>query len=417
MSGAAEPQPGIAVVIEDEDEFGGDYEPPGTLRPQDVQGTVIYTVDWSVSTIVDQIDADPDDPDSAGVLVTAPPFQRRTAWTEERQSLFIESLMLGLPIPPLVLAESQRNAGQFYVLDGKQRLTALKRFVSDGDDALRLSGLELLDSLMQGKTYSQVQATAELRRYAKTMLTQPVRTIVVRNWRTPSLLHLIFSRLNKASVPLASHELRQALHPGPLTNYVNEASGQSRPLLRARRLEGPDFRLRDAETLLRYLSFRTNLHNYTGDLRDFLDRCLKGGNAHYGDFGLHAERLLAEMEDAIEVTFEVFGDRAFLRYDAGRRKYMPRFNIAVFDVMTWYFADSAVRDAARSRPADVREAFERLCSGNGEFAAYLTSTTKTAAATTGRISLWGEALALVLNLPLELQQQLAHVLPIAPPTR
>jgi len=120
--------PDIAVVIDDEDEFGGDYEPPGSLSPQDVQGTVIYTVDWSVSTIVAQIDADPDDPDSAGVLVTAPPFQRRTAWTEERQSLFIESLMLGLPIPPLVLAESQRNEGQFYVLDGKQRLTALKRF-------------------------------------------------------------------------------------------------------------------------------------------------------------------------------------------------------------------------------------------------------------------------------------------------
>ncbi len=109
----------IDFEVDPDDEFGGDYEEPGALRPEDVTGTVVYTLDWTVRTVIDQIDADPSDPASTGVLVTSPPFQRRTAWDVERQSRFIESLMLGLPVPPLVLAESLRSEGQFYVLDGK----------------------------------------------------------------------------------------------------------------------------------------------------------------------------------------------------------------------------------------------------------------------------------------------------------
>ena len=127
----------IDFEVESDDEFGGDYDEPGSLRPEDVSGTVVYTLDWTVKTVVDQIDADPEDPDYTGVLVTSPPFQRRTAWDAERQSRFIESLMLGLPVPPLVLAESLRSEGQFYVLDGKQRLTSLRRFLSDPDNPLR----------------------------------------------------------------------------------------------------------------------------------------------------------------------------------------------------------------------------------------------------------------------------------------
>ena len=96
--------------------------------------------------------------------------------------------------------------------------------------------------------------------------------------------------------PSVSHELRQAIFPGQLTNYVNRRSGESQPLLRARRLKEPDFRLRDAETLLRFLSFKTNLDNYRGDLRDFLDRCLKGGNDHFDDIVVGIEDLVVSME-------------------------------------------------------------------------------------------------------------------------
>lgn len=403
----------VAVIVDADDEFGEDYEDPGTLTPADVSGAVVYTLDWTVSSIVSQIDADPNDPESVGVIVTAPPFQRRTAWTDERQSLFIESLMLGLPVPPLVLAESMRNAGQFYVLDGKQRLTALKRFFTDSSP-LRLRGLELLRNTLQGRTYQEAKSDQDLRKYTKSLLTQPIRTIVVRNWATPSLLHLIFSRLNKASVPLASHELRQAIYPGSFTNYINRRSGESSMLLKARRLESPDFRLRDAETLLRFIAFKCNLRKYRGDLRDFLDRSLKGGNDNYFEIDEDLEQLVATMENAIDTVFEIFGDAAFLRFDPGREKYMPRFNVTVFDLMTWFFTDHRVSEAARRRSDGVSAAFESLCRDDDDFAAYLTSTTKTAAATVGRLEKWGATLSDVLDLELPVDDFAETFLPLAP---
>jgi hypothetical protein len=407
----------IDYQIDPDDEFGVDYDEPSSLRPEDVAGTVVYTLDWTVKTVVDQIDADPEDPDVTGSIITTAPFQRRTAWDKERQSRFIESLMLGLPIPPLVLAESLNTEGQFYVLDGKQRLTSLKQFVGPTTQLLRLRDLELLDDELNGLTYDKIRASATLRKYAMSMLSQPVRTIVVRNWRTPALLHLIFARLNKATVPLASHELRQAIFPGPLTNYVNQRSGSSAELLRARRLSEPDFRLRDAETLLRFISFKTNLQTYSGDLRDFLDRCLKGGNDHFTDIEGPLEELVLEMERAISAVFSLFDSRAFLRFDGERNKYMPRFNVAVFDAMTWYLTDTGVRDAALDAGPRVMAAFEKLCLEDSEFAASLTSTTKSPEAVNRRLARWGHALSAVIGRSLEPEEFTEAFLPIAPRVR
>lgn len=407
---------GVELVIDSEDEFEADYEDPGRLGSADVQGAVVYTVDWTVAVVVDQIDANPDNPESQGMLVTSPPFQRRTAWTAERQSLFIESLMLGLPVPPLVLAESVKNPGQFYVLDGKQRLTAIQRF-HDANDPLKLTGLELLKTELTGLTRAQIQESPDLRKYLRSLSTQPVRTVVVRNWRTPALLHLIFSRLNRASVPLASHELRQALFPGRFTDYINRRSAESSQLLKARRLTSPDFRLRDAETLLRYIAFRTNWGVYHGDLRVFLDRVLKGGNDHFAEISDRIEEIVADMERAIEATFQIFGDAAFLRYDRERSKYMPRFNVTVFDLMTWYFADERVRDLSLAASGGVREAFQRLSSESPQFSTYLTSTTKTKDAVDGRLSLWGEALGDVIGEALGPAAFQKPVLPYAPEHR
>lgn len=406
----------VELLIDSDDEFDAEYEDPASLTPEQVSGTVIYPLDWTVGTVVGQIDADPSDEMSLGMLVTSPPFQRRTAWSKARQSLFIESLILGLPVPPIVLAESTRHPGRFYVLDGKQRLTALKHFIVD-TPGLPLQGLELLDPLLTNYTYEKLQKSVDLRRHLQSLMTQPIRTIVVRNWRSPALLHLIFSRLNRASVPLASHELRQALYPGRFTNFVNRMSAEENSIQRARRLSAPDFRLRDAETLLRYIAFKTNLGMYAGDLRDFLDRVIRGGNDHFEEIESPLSELMGGLSRAVDATFAIFDDAAFLRYDGEHGKYIPRFNVAVFDAMTWYFADEEVARRAVLRASAVRESYEQLCSGNTEFAGYLTSTTKTPAAVKGRIGLWGGALATAIGRGLTVEAFAEPFLPIASRSR
>lgn len=83
---------------------------------------VVWTTDWTTRSLLEQI--------ARGVFDLDPPFQRRNVWSDKRASLYIESLLLGCPVPAITLAERSSGAGpQYVVIDGKQRLTALRRFV------------------------------------------------------------------------------------------------------------------------------------------------------------------------------------------------------------------------------------------------------------------------------------------------
>ncbi|WP_158251897.1 DUF262 domain-containing protein [Cryobacterium sp. M15] len=99
-----------------------------------LQGT-----DWTVETLLSQL--------RQGNIDISPAFQRRSVWNAVRMSRFIESIFVGFPIPQLVLASDKSRRGVFIVLDGKQRLSAMRRFALDVEvDAhpLRLTGLDLL---------------------------------------------------------------------------------------------------------------------------------------------------------------------------------------------------------------------------------------------------------------------------------
>jgi hypothetical protein len=84
-----------------------------------------------------------------------PSFQRRDAWTAARKSKFIESLILGLPIPQLVLAENKNQKGSYVIIDGKQRLLSLRQFSAKAGDQvytqLKLVDLDIREDLAPGR--------------------------------------------------------------------------------------------------------------------------------------------------------------------------------------------------------------------------------------------------------------------------
>ena len=67
-----------------------------------------------------------------------PDFQRRDRWDQEKQSRFIESIVMNVPIPPVFLGENEY--GTYVVLDGRQRLTAIYEFLRN---TYKLKGLEV----------------------------------------------------------------------------------------------------------------------------------------------------------------------------------------------------------------------------------------------------------------------------------
>ncbi len=223
------------LELEDTGEGGESEEDLGKVDPSLINKAVVTGSDWTADTILKQLEK--------GNIVLDPVFQRRDAWNDKRKSKFIESIILGLPIPQIVLAESQESKGTFVVIDGKQRLLTLQRFagikLDSGDGPLKLSGLEVREDL-NGKTLSDLQQSAQLSKYLSAFENQTIRTVVVRNWQNERVLYLIFHRLNTTSVALSPQELRQALHPGDFLRFAAKYSEESPGLKKTLKLKKCD---------------------------------------------------------------------------------------------------------------------------------------------------------------------------------
>jgi hypothetical protein len=362
-----------------------------------IHETVVAASDWTTQTILSQLDQ--------GNIDINPAFQRRDAWRPPRKSRFIESLVLGLPIPQLVLAENKKKKGTFIVIDGKQRLLSLRQFVAkpgDGYDELRLTGLEQRKDL-SGRTFAELKSSKRFAEDLAAFQNQTIRTVVVKNWPNESVLYLIFLRLNTSSVPLSPQELRQALHPGPFLSFVDDKSGKIEGFKKILGLTRPDFRMRDAELMVRFYAFVNFLTDYNGNLKSFLDSTCKRLNQKWEH---EEDAIVAQVEDleaAIETTFQVFSEKnAFRKWDAEQKEYERRFNRAVFDAMVFYFSQARVRKKIRGNEGKIEGDFKKLCEQNLSFIRSIETTTKSLEATVSRLSIWGRVLSKRLGLELEL---------------
>jgi len=376
-----------ADVTESEDDLQ-------SIDPSMLGQAVVFGTDWTAATLIDQL--------RRGNIKLDPIFQRRDAWTFQRKSRFIESIVLGLPVPQIVLAESKDDKGTFLVIDGKQRLLSLQQFagigVDQGRPALVLTNLKFRSEL-NGKSYEDLKSDARLRNHLNAFDNQPIRTVVVKNWQKEDVLYLIFHRLNSESLPLSPQELRQALHPGPFLRFAADYTSTGGGLHRALGIDRPDFRMRDVELFVRYVAFQYNLEGYTGNLKKFLDdECQRLNQRWLTEEGTIKEKA-DQMEKAVAAAYEIFGDNSFRKWDGD--KYENRFNRAVFDIMTYYFADGRVRKKALSSKTKVKAGYQSL-SRNPAFVKSLETTTKSVDATATRFALWGERLARVLGVKVNL---------------
>src|SRR5262249_1910276 len=157
---------------------------------------VVTDTDWTAETILSQL--------RRGNIQLNPRFQRRDAWNKPRKSRFIESLVLGLPIPQIVLAEDKNKRGKFIVLDGKHRLLALRQFAagssfaaSEEEESFKgfsLTGLEVREDLRLA-TLKKMENNDDYVDDLNSLLNETIRTVVVRRWPNEDFLNLVFLRL------------------------------------------------------------------------------------------------------------------------------------------------------------------------------------------------------------------------------
>jgi hypothetical protein len=186
-------------------------------------------------------------------------FQRGFVWRRPQMDRFIESLLLGFPVPGIIFV--QQVDKKYLVLDGQQRLRTLKAFY-DGIYNRKEFVLDNVAEEFKGLTYRTL--TPELKRQLDNTF---IQATIVKTDGTPSSLEAIyqvFERLNSGGTQLTPHEIRIALYPGAFVDLLAEVNEISE----WRELYGAKSpRLRDQELILRIFALYLESDNYFTPLK------------------------------------------------------------------------------------------------------------------------------------------------------
>ncbi|MFT3733715.1 MAG: DUF262 domain-containing protein [Rhodocyclaceae bacterium] len=187
-----------------------------------------------------------------------PPYQREFVWKSKNKNYFIESVLLGLPIPFMFMAEN--DDGRLEIVDGAQRIQTLEEFLASD---LTLEGLERLDKL-NGFSFDDLP-DGQKRRFRNRAL-----RIIVLDERTESQVrHEIFNRINTTGQRVRPSEVRIGAFPGAFMEFIEECSNLSLfkslcPISEkmAERQEGQELVLRFFCYLDRYQLFKHDVEKF-----------------------------------------------------------------------------------------------------------------------------------------------------------
>lgn len=180
-----------------------------------VQQVVDYTVrEYPVEVLVEKHTTGEKEAENE---IFVPDYQRDLVWDDRRQSKFIESLLIGLPVPYLFVAdvgnEDPDLEGRLEIVDGTQRIRTLARFMAG---TLVLEGLEKLPGL-NGFRFSDL-LTSRQRRFGRITL----RLIELTEKADEETRRDMFDRINTGPVRLNDMESRRGRMPGPFVDLVRE---------------------------------------------------------------------------------------------------------------------------------------------------------------------------------------------------
>ncbi len=231
-----------------------------------------------------------------------PEYQRNLAWNDEQKSLFIESLIVGLPIPFLFFY--QTPGGKMEIVDGSQRMRAMRSFLKDG---LKLRELVLVPEL-NGFSFD------DLPRDRRNKLEDvTIRTIVLSTETDPATRAEMFARINRSGTTANEAEIRRGSLPGPVTTLIKELAESAAfvsltPISHARVLE------REREELVtRFFAYVETSNGPGGRFKGYRDRpkkflydYLKAANEKAEGDPKVIERLKSEFFKMLEFVAETF---------------------------------------------------------------------------------------------------------------
>jgi hypothetical protein len=206
----------------------------------------------------------------------APVYQRQFRWDAERQSRLIESVLLGIPVPPLFMATNSASGEQtrWEVVDGLQRLLTLVNFAGDAQtrEAANLQGeplnLTTLEKLTTFDGYAFDGLPEDIR---TTFEDRPLKIIILNDKSELQVRYDLFERLNTGGIALTAQEIRECVYRGEFVDLLGRLA-EDEDFNTVVKL--PAGRQKDGtreDFVLRFFAFLDRYQKFDHSVKDFLD--------------------------------------------------------------------------------------------------------------------------------------------------
>jgi hypothetical protein len=271
-------------------------------------------------------------------LVINPVYQRSFRWDESRKTRFIESLILGIPIPPIFVFTDE--AGRWELIDGLQRLSTIFEFAGvlrkPGSEEIIgpfiPSGTKLIPSLNEVVWESNDEKHEDLPLSVRLDIERVrIRVEILKRESDSRAKYELFQRLNSGGAELSPQESRNCVATMLNANLFEKLLqiSEFKPFrdsiaLTPRAIEEQ----KHVELVLRFLAFRYKQYKATIDVHDWLDEVLID-MAQDTAYDIDGERLV--FEQTFELLFSLLGANTFKRYDGA---FNGSFSIAAFEAIT-----------------------------------------------------------------------------------
>lgn len=272
-------------------------------------------------------------------IVIDPSFQRLFRWTDSQKTRFIESLLLGIPIPPVFVV--QGDGGVWELIDGLQRLSTIFEFsgILRGEggavaQASTLGGTAFLPSLAGKRWEATDDQTGDgIGKEQQLQIKRArLRVEILKKESDPKAKFELFQRLNSGGANLTPQEVRNSvavmLNPG-LFEWLVQRSNDAHFRLTTAQTEAALEQQAGVELALRFFAFRNVPYRPGLDVHEYLDAALE---KMASDVAFPRQ----EEEEVFNKTFrwlsEALGDRAFKKWNAQQQQFMGKFLMSGFEV-------------------------------------------------------------------------------------
>jgi len=216
------------------------------------------------------------------IIDIAPEYQRLFQWRDDRQSKFIESVFLGIPIPSLFMATNPD--GTWEVIDGVQRLSTLIHF-SDNEKAKQrtgISGTLILKDLQKLELFNDKGFVDIPKNIQMNFSLKPIKVTTLSDKSDKKVRFDLFERLNTGGLSLSDQEIRNCIYKGEFREFLKELARNANYRKVVQLPKNKEVNATYEELVLKFFAYlhdeKSFVHSVVDFLNDYMEKATKSFN-------------------------------------------------------------------------------------------------------------------------------------------